>query len=83
MSLQGHMATETREALGGGPSMEAVGRERDGGQHREHQPAVTALSTSAQTPGQLKNVLQSYSTPGVRTSGDCPLSLLESSSQGL
>ena len=31
MSLQGHMATETREALDGGPSMEAVGRERDGG----------------------------------------------------
>ena len=36
MSLQGHRATEAREALDGGPSMEAVGRERDGGKFAQN-----------------------------------------------
>ena len=36
MSLQGHMVTEALEALDGGLSMEAVGRERDGGKFAQN-----------------------------------------------
>ena len=42
MSLQGHMVTEALESLDGGLSMEAVGRERDGGKFAQNACAPEA-----------------------------------------